>query len=130
MNQPVRVLIVDNQERTRKALEAILTSIGRSEPGEPKPTVQVVAHAASAREALETIALRRPDVVLMEARLPGMDGLEATRLIKQAWPAIRVIILTMYPIDKIDALQAGAEAVLFKDGDSTKLEAAILNRPM
>jgi DNA-binding NarL/FixJ family response regulator len=127
MNQPVRVLIVDDQERTRKALQAMLTSIEWSESGETEPAVQVVAHAADGREALESIKSYQPDVVLMDARMPGMDGLEATRLIKQTWPAIRVVILTMYPIDKIDALRAGADAILFKGGDSTELEAAILN---
>ncbi len=127
MNQPVRVLIVDDQERTRKALLAMLTSIELHESGETRTAIHVVAQAADGREALESIKSYQPDVVLMDARMPGMDGLEATRLIKQTWPGIRVVILTMYPINKFDALAAGADAVLFKGGDSTELEAAIVN---
>ncbi len=123
----MRVLIVDDQERTRKALLAMLTSIELQRSGQPRNAVQVVAQAADGREALESIMSSQPDVVLMDARMPGMDGLEATRLIKQTWPGIRVVILTMYPIDKIEALGAGADVVLFKGGDSTELEAAILN---
>jgi DNA-binding NarL/FixJ family response regulator len=127
VNLPVRVLIVDDQEQTRKALEALLTSIELHESGETQTAVQVIGHAADGREALESIESHQPDVILMDARMPGMDGLEATRLIKQAWPGIRVVLLTMYPINVIDAQRAGADAILPKEGNSAALEAAILN---
>jgi len=127
VNLPVRVLIVDDQEQTRKALEALLTSIELHESGETQTAVQVVAQAADGREALESIESHQPDVILMDAQMPGMDGLEATRLIKQAWPGIRVVLLTMYPINVIDALWAGADAILLKEGNFAALETAILN---
>lgn len=125
---PVRVLIVDDQERTRRALEAMLTSIELHESGETQTAVQIVGQAADGREALESIRSLQPDVVLMDARMPRMDGLKATRLIKETWPNIRVILLTMFPIDPIAALGAGADAILLKGDNAAELEAAVLNR--
>jgi DNA-binding NarL/FixJ family response regulator len=68
----------------------------------------------------------RPDVVLMDVRMPGMDGVEATRLIKTGWPQVNVIVLTMYADRRAEALAAGADAVLLKGCPTEALLAAIL----
>jgi DNA-binding NarL/FixJ family response regulator len=68
----------------------------------------------------------QPDVVLMDARMPGMDGLEATRLIKDTWPEVKVVVLTMYPTYRARAQAAGADAFLVKGCSPEVLLAAIL----
>lgn len=68
------------------------------------------------------------NIILLGLLAALLSGLEATRLIKQTWPAIRVVLLTMYSINKIDALRAGADAILLKGGNPEELEAAIVNR--
>jgi DNA-binding NarL/FixJ family response regulator len=69
----------------------------------------------------------RPDVVLMDARMPVMDGLEATRLIKDRWPGVKVVVLTMYASYRADALAAGADAFLVKGCPAGERLGAILD---
>ena len=102
---PIQTLIVDDSPRSRAGLRALLTT---------SPTVEVVAEAASGNEALEQVAQHQPDVVLMDVRMPGMDGLDATRCIREKWPQIRVVLLTMYDSYRQEAQAAGAEAYLIK----------------
>jgi DNA-binding NarL/FixJ family response regulator len=71
---------------------------------------------------------RRPDVVLMDARMPVMDGLEATRVIKDKWPEVKIIVLTMYPAYRAQALAAGADACLIKGCPPEDLLKAILSQ--
>ncbi|MEZ4634451.1 MAG: response regulator transcription factor [Caldilineaceae bacterium] len=78
------------------------------------PDVEVVAEASDGNEAVEQVAQHHPDVVLMDVRMPGMDGLAATRAIKKLWPQIRVVLLTMYDHYRQEAQAAGAEAYLIK----------------
>ncbi len=78
------------------------------------PTVEVVAEAADGREAVRLVEERRPAVVLMDARMPVLDGLEATRLIKGRWPEVKVVVLSMYSDYRAGALAAGADAFLVK----------------
>jgi DNA-binding NarL/FixJ family response regulator len=79
------------------------------------PQVRAVWEAANGREALRLVEECRPDVVLMDARMPEMDGVQATRLIKTRWPNVRVIVLSMYPEYLGEALAAGADAFVSKD---------------
>ena len=69
----------------------------------------------------------RPDVVLMDARMPVMDGLEATRLIKNKWPEVKLVVLTMYRAFRTEALAAGADAFLVKGCPPDHLLEAILS---
>jgi len=114
-----RVLIVDDRNQTREGLKALLATV---------PPVQVIGEAADGREAMDLVAEQRPDVVLMDARMPVMDGLEATRRIKDLWPEIRVVVLTIHAAYRQEALAAGADAFLVKGCPEGELLAAILDR--
>ena len=120
MAPPIRVLITDDHARSRNSLRALLATW---------PEVEVVAEAANGQEAMYQVEERQPDVVLMDARMPLMDGFEATRLIKNKWPGVRVIMLTLYARYKTEALAAGADAFLVKGCPDEKLVGAILAAP-
>jgi DNA-binding NarL/FixJ family response regulator len=110
----IGVLIVDDQPLMRAGFKSVLEASGR---------IEVVAEAASGEEAVERARLHDPDVVLMDVRMPGMDGIEATRRM----PRQKVLILTTFGLDEyiIDALRAGASGFLLKDAPVEELLAAV-----
>jgi DNA-binding NarL/FixJ family response regulator len=108
MQKPIRVLIVDDQPRARRSLEALLSTWHR---------VPEIREAGDGREALHLMREFRPDMVLMDVRMPEIDGLEATVQIKAQWPWVKVIVLSMYPEHRDEALASGADAFLAK-GDA------------
>jgi DNA-binding NarL/FixJ family response regulator len=114
----IRVLLADDQSLVRAGFRMILTS---------EPDFEVVGEVGDGLEAVEQAALRRPDVVLMDVRMPGIDGIEATRRIMRASPAPRVIVLTTFDRDEYvyEALRAGASAFLLKDAPEHQLVSAI-----
>jgi DNA-binding NarL/FixJ family response regulator len=122
MAQPVQVLIADDNARSRSGLRALLGTArlnpsvarGRGARDETWPAVVVVGEAANGREAVGQVAKCRPDVVLMDIRMPVMNGLEATQRIKSHWPEVKVIALTMYGAYRAEALAAGVDAFLIK----------------
>jgi DNA-binding NarL/FixJ family response regulator len=91
------------------------------------PRIQVVAEARDGGEAIRLTELHRPEVVVIDACMPGISGLEATRLIKKKWPSVRVVMLTMYPEQRQAALDAGVDIFLSKGCLAEKLFDAILN---
>jgi two-component system, NarL family, response regulator LiaR len=103
----VKVLIVDDDPLVAKSLRVLLSA---------EEDMDVVGTAIDGARALSACERALPDAVLMDIRMPGMDGIEATRRIKERWPAIRVMILTTFHDDKNVrlALQAGAEGYLLK----------------
>ena len=112
----IRVMIVDDSAAVRQGLESIL----RASPG-----MTVVATAVNGEQAIDGVAEHAPDVVLMDSKMPDMNGVEATRRIKEAWPTVQVLFLTVHP-SHIDAgLAAGADAALLKDVDPQELVTAI-----
>lgn len=115
----VRVLIVDDQALFRQGLSALLSA--RSE-------LQVVGEAGSARDALALCERHKPQVVLMDMRMPGMDGAAATRALLAQDATLRVIALTTFDDDQtvFEALRAGAVGYLLKDIDPARLLEAIL----
>lgn len=118
MSQTVRVLICDDHELFREGLKAIL----RDETG-----VEVIGEARDGREAVEKAARLGPDVVVMDMEMPNLNGLEATRRIRQAHPYVKVLILTMYGEKELVArcLEAGAAGYVLKDVPATQLLYAI-----
>ena len=113
VSDQLRVLVVDDQEPTRQGLKALL---GFAED------IEVVQEACNGWEAVHVVAEEQPDVVLMDVRMPLMNGLDATRQIKERWPQVKVIVMTLYPAHKAEALEAGADRVLLKGTDYGSLE--------
>jgi DNA-binding NarL/FixJ family response regulator len=116
MTGNVRVLIVDDLPRTREGLRALLATW---------PRMAALAEAASGEQALELIDAFQPDVALLDVRMPGMDGLEATRRIKARWPQVKVIVLSLYGEYADEALAAGADAFVGKDEPAESLLVAL-----
>jgi DNA-binding NarL/FixJ family response regulator len=114
----IRVLLVDDQALFREGLETLL-SVHQG--------IQVVGQASNGQEAVEVAAQVQPDVVLMDVRMPVLDGVRATRRLKQDLPQCRVIVLTTFDDDEyvFDALRAGAVGYLLKDVPSARLVEAI-----
>ncbi|GAA0599256.1 response regulator transcription factor [Kribbella sandramycini] len=110
----IRVLVCDDEQLLREALGRIV---------DVADDLHVVGLAENGSQALELVAKHSPDVVLMDIRMPVLDGIEATRLIVRAHPATRVLILTTYDLDSYvyAALQAGASGFLLKDAPSERL---------
>jgi DNA-binding NarL/FixJ family response regulator len=115
---PIRLLLVDDQALFREGLHTLLSV---------HDEVQVVGEAANGEEALQQVARLSPDVVLMDVRMPVLDGVAATRQICRAYPASRVIMLTTFDDDEyvFEGLRAGAAGYLLKDVSSGKLLEAI-----
>ena len=115
---PLAVLIVDDHPVVREGLRGMLAA---------EPAIQVVAEAASGAEAVVMAKLHRPDVVLMDLRMPGGDGVQATAGIIAALPGTRVVVLTTYETDAdiVRAVEAGATGYLLKDTPRRDLVAAI-----
>jgi YesN/AraC family two-component response regulator len=100
-----KIMIVDDSLRARCALKALISQ---------QAGINVTAEAPNGQEAIQSINKQKPDLVLMDIRMPVMDGLDATKAIKARWPQIKVVILTMYPEHQTEALAAGADAFLMK----------------
>ncbi len=115
---PIRILLVDDQALFREGLRTLLAV---------QPDFAVVGEAANGEEALRLAALLRPDVVLMDIRMPGTDGLEATRRIRAELPRVGVVNLsTSAPDDVVlEAVRAGARGYLLKDASPDELRDAV-----
>jgi NarL family two-component system response regulator YdfI len=118
MNETIRVLIVDDHLVVREGLRLIL---------ETSEGIELVGDAADGASAVRLVSEVQPDVVLMDLRMPGMDGIEAIERMRAAWPHIAVVILTTYNEDDlmIRGLRAGACGYLLKDTNRETLFNAI-----
>ena len=114
----VRVLIADDQALFREGLRTLLST---------RPEIEVVGEAANGEEAIELVDRLSPHVVLMDLRMPVMDGIVATTQLRDRWPAIPVLVLTTFDDDAslFGALRAGAAGYLLKDVSSETLVAAV-----
>jgi DNA-binding NarL/FixJ family response regulator len=114
----IRVVVADDQQAVREGLVALLGLLD---------DITVVGSAGNGREAVETVAKHPADVVLMDLRMPELDGVAATRLIRRDHPGTAVVVLTTYADDTsiADALRAGARGYLTKDAGRAEIAAAL-----
>jgi DNA-binding NarL/FixJ family response regulator len=115
---PIRLAIVDDHHLARESLRDMLAD---------EPDLEVVGEAASGHEALSLCYRLHPGLVLMDVRMPGVDGLMATREIKQRYPEISVLVVTMHenPDYLLEALKAGAAGYVLKDASQEELVSAV-----
>ena len=118
MGEQIRILLVDDQRLMREGLRILL---------EMEPDLEVAGEAENGQVALEAYEALQPDVVLMDVRMPGMDGVEATWRLHERWPQARVIILTTFDDDEyiFEGLRAGAMGYLLKDVSGHDLAEAV-----
>ncbi|MHB1126997.1 MAG: response regulator [Bacillota bacterium] len=115
----VRLIIVEDHQLVRQGLAAILAL---------HPELEVIGQAASGEDSIELVARLRPDVVLMDIRMPGMGGVEACRAIRKQFPATRVLMLTSFSDDDsiLASILAGAAGYVLKETDAETLFRSIL----
>jgi DNA-binding NarL/FixJ family response regulator len=115
---PARLLIVDDHDLMRESTRLLL---------EGEPDLEVVGEAVNGRHALELCRQLRPDLVLMDVRMPEMDGLTATRAIKEEMPAISILMVSAYESEdyRREAENAGAAGYILKDADTYELLEAV-----
>ena len=118
MSEPITILIVDDHEVVRNGVRGYLDTI---------PGYEVVGEADSGEQAVDLVKQLIPDVILMDLVLPGMDGVEATRIVKNISPRTQIVVLTSYHDDSLifPALKAGAISYILKDMKMNKLAEAI-----
>jgi NarL family two-component system response regulator LiaR len=114
----IRVIVCDDQDVVREGMRAILGTA---------PGLEVVGVAADGAEAIELADKMKPDIVLMDLNMPGVTGIQATRIIRERFPAVKVLVLTTYDADEwlFDAIRAGASGYLLKDTPRAHLINAI-----
>ena len=112
----IRILLVDDHQVVREGLRRML---------ELEKDMEVVGEAATVEEALTQAELLSPDIILMDIKMPGRDGIEATRLLKKRQPACQIIMLTLYEEYLVQAIEAGAAGYLLKDIKRDELVRAI-----
>jgi NarL family two-component system response regulator LiaR len=118
MSESITILLVDDHAMVRQGVRAFLVT---------QPDITVVAEAGSGEEAVRLAAQHVPDVVLMDLIMPGVDGVEATRRVKQVSPRSQVVVLTSYHEDEhiFPALKAGALSYILKDVSAEELASAV-----
>lgn len=118
-DNPLRILVADDHLIVRKGLRLLLEEMGEG--------FILAGEAADGKEAIRLTGELQPDVVLMDIRMPGMDGLEAIEQIHRSWPQVAVVILTTYTDDEVvmRGLQAGARGYLLKEASAETLFHAI-----
>jgi DNA-binding NarL/FixJ family response regulator len=118
MPEPIRLVLVDDQRLMREGLRILL---------ELEPGLEVVGEVEDGQAALEAYETLQPDVVLMDVRMPGMDGVEATWRLRERWPEARIVILTTFDDDEyvFEGLRAGAQGYLLKDVSGHDLAEAV-----
>jgi len=113
----INVLIVDDDRASREGLRELF---------ELRPNITVIGEAINGEEAVSLTNSLHPDLIVMDVQMPKMDGLEATRQIKQRSPGVRIILLTMYREYRAAALRSGADAFLIKGEGIGQLLAALV----
>ncbi len=114
----IRVLICDDQMIVSEGLQLILETV---------PDIEVVGVASDGAEAIEKVEALHPDIVLMDLKMPGMNGIQATRIIRRDYPDVPVLVLTTFDADDwvFDAIRSGASGYLLKDAPRERLLTAV-----
>lgn len=114
----IKVMVADDQELIRQSLQIVLNS---------KTDIEVISTAADGQEVIRAVRKEKPDVILMDVRMPKMDGVQCTKIIKENYPEIKIIILTTFDDDEYvyNALKFGASGYLLKGVSMDELENAI-----
>jgi YesN/AraC family two-component response regulator len=105
MKKKIRILIVDDSLSFRMGMRALL---------EIQPDMQEIGMAPNGHKAMELVEELQPDLVLLDAQMPDMTGIEVTQKIKNRWPKVKVILMTMYSDFRLKAIEAGADSFLTK----------------
>jgi two-component system, NarL family, response regulator LiaR len=118
--ETIRLLICDDQAIVCEGLRAILT---------PIPQIEVVGVANNGAEAVDLTRAKQPDLVLMDLKMPKMNGIQATKAIREQFPNVRILVLTTFDADEwvIDAIRSGASGYLLKDAPQEELVKAIID---
>ena len=116
--QPIRIVVADDQRLFRESIAGMLTA---------EPFISVVGVASNGSEAVELVRQFRPDIILMDVKMPRLDGIQATRQIKTEFPETKVILLTTFTTDgyALEGLAAGANGYILKDISAVGLFSAI-----
>jgi DNA-binding NarL/FixJ family response regulator len=118
LQAPIRLLLADDHLLIRASLRSLLSEF---------PGFEVIAEAGDGREAFELVGKHQPDVVLMDIAMAGLNGLEATRLIRKEYPRVHVIVLSAHASERhvLQALRSGAQGYILKESAPRELELAI-----
>ena len=118
MKETIKVMIADDQELIRDSLKIVLSA---------NPDMEVIDTVANGREVIRSVRAAKPDVILMDVRMPEMDGVSCTQIIKENYPQIKIIILTTFDDDEYvyNALKYGASGYLLKGVSMAELSSAI-----
>ena len=118
MREKIKIVIADDQELIRDSLKIVLSA---------NQDMEVIDTVADGREVIRSVRSEKPDVILMDVRMPGMDGVSCTQIIKENYPQIKIIILTTFDDDEYvyNALKYGASGYLLKGVSMAELSAAI-----
>ena len=117
MDRSIRLIIVDDNPHALRGLCAMLAT---------QPRIDIVGEASQGLEAIALVESKQPHVALMDLRMPVMDGIQATRAIKEHWPEVRVILISIYADYQGEALESGADAFLVKGCPAEELVSAIV----
>ncbi len=114
----IKILIADDQEMIRESLQIVLSN---------RAGLEVIGTAANGQEVIQNVRQERPDVILMDIRMPKMDGVQCTKIIKENYPEVKIIILTTFDDDEFvfNALKYGASGYLLKGVSMDELVRAI-----
>ena len=115
----VRLMLVDDSAHARHGMAALLST---------HPEIDIVGEASNGQEAVAAMETIHPDVIIMDVQMPTMNGLDATRLIKNRWPDVKVIMLTIYSNFQEEARSAGADAFLMKGCPADELLSLVTGR--
>jgi DNA-binding NarL/FixJ family response regulator len=116
--EALKLLLVDDHDLARSGLRSLVATW---------PEFEIVGEASNGEEAIQAVEEIGPDIVLMDFRMPGMNGVEATRVIKARWPDVRVAMLTVYVEYRAQAAAAGADEFLDKYLPTTKLRKLLVS---